>query len=172
MPMIRLASCLIDKHMVSPVVSVDGAAVTVPENRSFENSQLGTRDESPPAMLFTRMAGETRAVPLRTLALGRSGDKGNNVNIGMIARDAALLPYIWQEVSAEFVSKVFAHYGPTRIERFLVPGISAMNLLLHDCLGGGGTASLRNDPQGKGFAQILLDACIEVPAELAPRMGG
>jgi hypothetical protein len=171
MPMIRLASCLIDKRTVSPVVSVDGASVTVPENPSFENSRLDTRDESPPTLPCMRMAGETRTIPLRTLALGRSGDKGNNANIGIIARDASLLPYIWEQVSAEFVLKVFAHYAPTKIERFLLPGIGAMNLLLHDCLGGGGTASLRNDPQGKGFAQILLDACIQVPAELAQRTG-
>ena len=53
------------------------------------------------------------------------------------------------------------------VERFLLPGSNAINFLLHDALGGGGVASLRNDPQGKGFAQLLLSMSIPVPAALA-----
>ena len=105
------------------------------------------------------------------LAWGRSGDKGDKANIGIIARQARYLPYIWAALSEEQVSARFAHFlastGPGSVERFLLPGSHAINFLLHDVLGGGGVASIRNDPQGKGYAQLLLSCPIAVPAQLA-----
>jgi len=62
---------------------------------------------------------------------------------------------------------VFGHFLRGGIERFYLPGSQSMNILLHGVLGGGGTSSLRNDPQGKGYAQLLLAAPIRVPATLA-----
>ena len=65
----------------------------------------------------------------------------------------------------------FAHFlndsGTGRVERFLLPGAGAINFLLHDVLGGGGVASIRNDPQGKGYAQLLLACPIPVTAAIA-----
>lgn len=94
-------------------------------------------------------------VPLIRLAWGRSGDKGDSANIGVIARHADYLAYL--------VS------GPVR--RFEVPGIDALNFLLANALGGGGIASLRMDPQGKALAQILLDHPIGIPCALAAQHG-
>lgn len=106
-------------------------------------------------------------VPLVKLAWARSGDKGNIANIGVIARRAEWLPLLWNRLTPEAVAAYFAHMVRGPVERFHVPGIHAMNLVLHDALGGGGPASARFDPLGKGNAQILLDMPIRVPATLA-----
>ena len=70
------------------------------------------------------------------------------------------------------MARTFAHYLRGPVERFDLPGIAGLNFLLHDVLGGGGMASLRNDPQGKGYAQILLDTMIPVTPEIAAQAGG
>ena len=107
------------------------------------------------------------SIRLAQVAHTRSGDKGNNANIGIIAREPAFLPYIWSALSEDVVKDGFAHFIEGEVERFLLPGSHAINFLLHDVLGGGGVASLRNDPQGKGYAQLLLDFPIEVPESIA-----
>jgi hypothetical protein len=109
------------------------------------------------------------AVPLVKLAYGRSGDKGNHANVGVIARKPAYLPFIRAALTEAAVAKWFAHLfeGPARVARFDLPGVSAINFLLFDALGGGGIASLRNDPQGKALAQMLLDFPVPVTPELA-----
>lgn len=103
-------------------------------------------------------------LPLRALAWGRSGDKGNHANIGIVARRPEFYPLIVAQVTPERIAAFFAHYLEGDVVRFLLPGFNALNFLLHDVLGGGGTASLRYDPQGKTFAQMILDLPIEVPA--------
>jgi hypothetical protein len=105
-------------------------------------------------------------VPLLRLAHGRSGDKGNKANIGVIARQAAYLPYLSAWLTPERVAAHFAHNQPSLVERFDVPGFGAMNFLLHDVLGGGGMASLRTDNLAKAFAQVLLAMPVTVPAAL------
>lgn len=112
-----------------------------------------------------RVTGPTIAVPLRALAWGRSGDKGNHANIGIIARQASFLPLIAAEVTEERMARFFAHYLEGKVTRYLLPGFHALNFLLEDVLGGGGTASLRYDPQAKTYAQMFLDIPVEVPAE-------
>jgi hypothetical protein len=110
-------------------------------------------------------------VPLVALAWGRSGDKGSKANIGIIARQPQYLPYIWAALSEQTVTERFAHFlestAAGNVERFLLPGANAINFLLHDVLGGGGIASIRNDPQGKGYAQLLLSTPVPVPAAIA-----
>lgn len=114
-------------------------------------------------------------VCLETLAFGRSGDKGNKANIGIIARHRDFIPYIAKVLSEDFVRANFAHFlerdVATSVERFYMPGCGAFNFLLHDVLGGGGVASLRNDNQGKGYAQLLLASDIAIPASLAQLHG-
>jgi hypothetical protein len=107
------------------------------------------------------------AVPLIKLAYARSGDKGNRANIGIIARKPEYLPYIWQTLDEVMVKEHFAHFEPGRVERFFMPGIQAINFVMHDVLGGGGIASLRADAQGKAYGQILLHAEVRVPMEIA-----
>jgi hypothetical protein len=110
-------------------------------------------------------------VPLIALAWGRSGDKGNKANIGIIARRQEYLPYIYHALTEAVVSERFSHFledaAKGNVERFLLPGSNALNFLLHDVLGGGGVASIRNDPQGKGYAQLLLSCPIPVPLAIA-----
>ena len=110
------------------------------------------------------------AVPLIQLALARSGDKGDHANIGVIARKAEYLPYIKAALSAEAVRDYFAHVlaggGSGQVERWALPATLSLNFLLHHALGGGGAGSLRTDPQGKYFGQMLLDYPVPIPRGL------
>ena len=90
-------------------------------------------------------------LPLIALAVGRSGDKGNSANIGLIARKPDYLPWMRAALMEEVVRDWFAHLGVSKVERFELPGMNAFNFLLHDALGGGGVASLRVDAQGKAL---------------------
>jgi len=103
-------------------------------------------------------------VPLIRLAHGRSGDKGDKANIGILARDPAVLPLLRGALTADAVGAYMSHAVKGPVERFEWPGLNGFNFLLHDALGGGGIASLRYDPQGKAFAQMLLDMPVRVPA--------
>ena len=105
-------------------------------------------------------------VPLVRIAYARSGDKGDNSNIGLIARKPAFLPVILEQVTPLAVRDWFAHMVKGEVKRYAVPGVDAVNFLLFEALDGGGTASMRLDPLGKGMGQILLDMPVDVPAEL------
>ena len=98
-------------------------------------------------------------------------DKGNKANIGIIARHPDFLPFIASQITVQRVTDLFQHFlaadQSEPVERFYMPGPCAFNFLLHDVLGGGGVASLRVDPQGKGYAQVLLAETVQVPAALA-----
>ena len=111
-------------------------------------------------------------VPLHTIAHARSGDKGDASNVGLIADSPALYEVIRREVTAERVKFHFRQVCRGEVERFEVPNLLALNFLLHDSLGGGGTLSLKTDAQGKTHGQGLLMMEIEVPAELIPTEHG
>lgn len=101
-------------------------------------------------------------IPLSRIAHGRSGDKGDTSNIGIIAYDPRHYSILVREVTCE---RVKAHFGPLirgRVERFALPNLGALNFLCHEALGGGGTLSLRIDAQGKTMAAGLLGMEIEV----------
>lgn len=108
--------------------------------------------------------GSLATVPLIALAHGRSGDKGDIGNVGVLARRAEYLPWIRRSATPEAVGSYFAHFVKGPVERFEWPGLNGLNFMLHQGLGGGGIASLRHDPQGKALAQIMMDFPIEVPA--------
>lgn len=110
-------------------------------------------------------------VPLIALAYGRSGDKGDAGNIGVLARKPEYVAILRQQLTADAVKQYFAHFAKGPVERFEIPGLHGFNFLLHNALGGGGTASLRYDPQGKMLAQILMDFPLRVPATLARELG-
>lgn len=93
---------------------------------------------------------------LREFAHGRSGDKGNNVNIGIIAIREQDYPLLLKEVTAERVQEHFRGICFGKVERFELPNLWALNFLLHDSLDGGGTISLRSDAQGKTYSAALL----------------
>lgn len=111
--------------------------------------------------------GPTRTVPLRWLARGRSGDKGNTANIGILARSPELVPVLRAQLTADRVKQFLAHLVQGEVQRHEWPGLAGWNFVCRDALGGGGIASLRFDPQGKALAQILLELPIDVPASLA-----
>ena len=162
----RLFSTLVRKDKVSIEVSVGEQrfAVAVPVAGGFV----------PPAAPADATAAadlrDVTSVPLIQLALARSGDKGDHANIGVIARKAEYLPYIRAALTPEAVRDYFAHVlqggRNGKVERWELPGTMSLNFLLHHALGGGGAGSLRTDPQGKYFSQMLLDCPVPVPRGL------
>ena len=110
-------------------------------------------------------------VPLSRVAHARSGDKGDASNIGLIAPTSALYDVIRREVTPERVKEHFAQVCRGEVDRYEVPNLHALNFILHDSLGGGGTESLKTDAQGKTHAQGLLLMEIEVPEELLATVG-
>lgn len=166
-PVIRLFSFLVDKSACSLEVELDGERhpVALPEAGSADPTALA-EDLHPP-----RPVGEADAsVPLIRLALARSGDKGNHSNIGVMARRPEFLPWIAEALTPEAVVDWMAHVldpQTGRVQRWYLPGTHSLNFLLENALGGGGVASLRIDPQGKAFAQQLLEFPVPVPRALA-----
>lgn len=96
---------------------------------------------------------------LEDLAYTRSGDKGNTCNIGIIARHSSYYPFLKEYLTSIAVKSYFSHLldDNAEVTRYELPGIHGLNFVLQNSLGGGGVASLRSDPQGKGYAQMLLD---------------
>jgi hypothetical protein len=165
-PVVRLFSFLLAKQEVTIALDVDGREVAFADARS----EKVERGASPPAPDDASVAlGESVRVPLMAIAYGRSGDKGDKANIGIIAREPGYFPYIRRAITTELIAERFAHFLKGNVERFDLPGCKAINFLLHDVLGGGGVASLRADAQGKGYASLMMDYPVEVPAELAAR---
>jgi hypothetical protein len=99
---------------------------------------------------------------LRDFASARSGDKGNHANIGVVARDAVAFAHLLRHLTADRVRQYFAPLGVTRVERFELPKVGALNFLLYDALAGGASRSLRIDTQGKLLGTAILD--LELPA--------
>ena len=112
------------------------------------------------------LVGRTRRVALSELCLGRSGDKGDTCNVGVIARSAACYPWMRATLTPEFVAERFGEMVQGGVERFEVPNLLALNFLLHGSLGGGGTLSLLLDAQGKTYAQFLLATEVDVDESL------
>jgi hypothetical protein len=100
-------------------------------------------------------------IALHTLASARSGDKGNHANIAVVANDAAAFALLQRELTAERVAVFFADLGASRVERFLLPNVQAINFVLYDALAGGASRSLRLDTQGKLLGTAILD--LELP---------
>ena len=101
-------------------------------------------------------------IQLRQIAHGRSGDKGDAANIGIIAFDDKGYDIISKHLTADKVKKHFAGICHGKVERYEIPNIRALNFLLHNTLGGGGTVSLKHDAQGKTLAAALLRMELEI----------
>ncbi len=104
---------------------------------------------------------------LRALASARSGDKGNHANIGVVAQTAAVYEFLRGALTAERVAEFFKDLGATRVQRFELPRVGALNFVLYNALAGGASQSLRIDTQGKLLGEAILDLELAVPAELA-----
>ncbi len=107
--------------------------------------------------------GPTTSSVLLDLCYARSGDKGNICNLGVVARSETIYQWLQGTLTAEKVKEYFGDLCEGEVERFELPNLLAFNFLLHDALGGGGTSSLRIDPQGKTMAQALLMMQLDVP---------
>jgi hypothetical protein len=107
-------------------------------------------------------------IKLSEIAHARSGDKGDASNVGLIAGTPELFEVLREQVTAARVKQHFREVCRGAVERYELPNILALNFILHDSLGGGGTESLKNDAQGKTHAQGLLQMEIDVPDELVP----
>ncbi|QCF26646.1 acyclic terpene utilization AtuA family protein [Hydrocarboniclastica marina] len=161
-PKIRLYTCLVPKQLVQ--VQVQLGEHTRPVRVAGEggfSAALLRKSET----LSERALKTDTTVPLIQLAWARSGDKGDHANIGVIARKPSYLPYLRAALTEQAVAEWMRHtLDPKNGEvlRWELPGIHALNFLLKHSLGGGGIASLRVDPQGKAFAQQLLDMPIAI----------
>jgi hypothetical protein len=109
----------------------------------------------------------TRSLSLRLLAHARSGDKGDTANVGVIALEPEYYPVLVSQLTAARVKHHFDGICHGDVERFELPNLHALNFLLHNALGGGGTVSLKTDAQGKTLSTAMLRISIEVPEELA-----
>ena len=164
-PKIRLYSCLVPKSEVAVSVDLNGqvTSVDVDSAGGFQPGQI--KDQ--PAIEGASATDTT--VPLIDLAWARSGDKGDHSNIGVIARNPDFVPFIAAALTEQAVAEWMAHTlnaETGKITRWSLPGFNAFNFLLEHSLGGGGVASLRIDPQGKAFAQQLLEFPVPVPSGL------
>ncbi|MFQ6594452.1 MULTISPECIES: acyclic terpene utilization AtuA family protein [Pseudomonas] len=167
-PLIRLFSFLVDKTACEPLIECQGQrhACALPPVHALATPAAPLDPPKP-------QGRADASVPLVKLAVARSGDKGNHSNIGVIARDPEYLPWIAEALTPEVIVDWMSHvldplHG--RVERWYLPGSHSLNFLLENALGGGGIASLRIDPQGKAFAQQLLEIPIAVPQHIADQL--
>ncbi|MEO1041820.1 MAG: acyclic terpene utilization AtuA family protein [Pseudomonadota bacterium] len=162
-PVVRLFSFLLPKDQATP--SIDWGDGAVP----FTDPAIAAIDDEAPGINPPDTPDHNDdlvEVPLIKAAWARSGDKGASANIGVIARHPDLLPFLWQQLTEAVVADRFHHVLEGTVQRFAMPGLSAINFLLTESLGGGGVASLRTDAQGKGFSQVMLTLPVRVPQRL------
>ena len=161
-PVVRLFSYLTPKDNINITIDVDGQTISHLDKTS-------PTVEEPTRHPIPAISNTNAVVWLSKLAWARSGDKGNKANIGVIAREAKYLPFIWHSLSQDVIGNAFKHFTDdvSAIEKYYLPGSNALNILIDNVLGGGGAASLRNDAQAKGYSQILLTLPIAVPQSIA-----
>lgn len=144
----------VDVHVGGELVeSLTEAGPHTPEQEAPPTSE----DDAPDAEL----PSGPHSYRLEDLAFTRSGDKGDSANIGVVARHPLFFPYLKKHLTSSVVEDYFSHLiqpgTKNAVTRYTLPGIHGLNFVLQSSLGGGGVASLRSDPQGKAFAQMLLD---------------
>lgn len=165
-PVLKLFSFLCPKDKIPVTITVGNTMETVPHVMPPEPD---VTDSASPSVADNTIRG-TCSYKLSKLANLRSGDKGDTANIGVIARHPAIFPYLKSQLTAEVVQKYFYHLIDPSVRdvpcvtRYELPGTHALNFVLQHSLGGGGVASLRFDPQGKAYGQMLADLEItEIP---------
>jgi hypothetical protein len=173
-PVVRVFSFTVDRAEVPATVGVDDRviiAATPPVAPPFDPASV----VAPTVVDVAVETDDLVTVPLIDVAWARSGDKGDAFNVGVIARDAAFLPYIRAALSEAAVTAFFAHEfegaANPRVIRYEAPGLNALNFHCLESLGGGQFASLRLDALAKGKAQQLLEFPTPVPARLLRETG-
>ena len=173
-PSIKLFSFFVLKNNLNHSFTLDGKKeeFALP---SVENNESNINELEKGSYNLSNMSLDKDSlvlVPLIKLAYARSGDKGDHVNIGVIARNPDYLPYIKESLNPASVSSFFKHVLKGEVIFYDVPGISGINIFLKNCLGGGGMASFHLDPQGKAYAQQLLEFPIFIPKTLKEELKG
>ena len=102
-------------------------------------------------------------IALHQIAHGRTGDKGNIINISLVAYREQDFEWLAEQVTSEKVAAHFSHRSPTKVRRYLLPKLSAINFVLEDVLDGGVNDSLNLDSHGKGLSFHLLSMTIDAP---------
>ena len=162
---VKLFSFLIDKDQIKVEVDFAGQRYPVQISTGQKAQEIALHPVGEVAVL----QGDEIEVPLIEVAHARSGDKGNYSNIGVIARKAEYLPWIRAALTEANIADYMQHVldpETSKVIRYELPAMNALNFMLENALGGGGIASLRIDPQGKAFAQQLLDMPVKVPRKL------
>jgi hypothetical protein len=176
-PIVRLFSFLVDKQRLpdttvqlgsdSPLTVPLPMPGDIPVHRSNPTrgprADVGSALQRPAASLLTDRA--TRKVALRRFAYARSGDKGDNVNVAILCRNPEHFAWLRDQVTEDRMAEHFADMVQGPVERFEVPGLHALNFLMHRALGGGGMAARQIDALGKAYGQQALELEIDVPAE-------
>ncbi len=165
-PVVRLFSFLLDKRRVQVIFEMNGDSTVLSPAVEVggdwrPSAHVAASIHPPPPDQREKIV-----IPLSRIAHGRSGDKGDDSNIGVVARSPQTWSWLQENLTPDKVAAYMAHLVKGQVERYELPGITALNFVLHRALGGGGMASLQSDPLGKCYAQILLDMPVEVPLGL------
>ena len=172
-PSIRQFAFLLSKDRLQPSVRMGDQTIAVQQPAGVAPATTpGASGQAASAAPPSITGPDCLEVPLIRIAWARSGDKGDISNIGVIARTAALLPLLRDQVTEAAVKSWLQHLVKGQVTRYALPGINAFNFVCEQALDGGGMASLRNDPLGKGMGQILLSMPVRVPAALLADLPG
>lgn len=155
--------CLVSRAQVPVHVSVGDIEQTL-SNAIPEQTSAAFEPQSSHCVVTP--TGRSQEVTLLQLCLARSGDKGDSCNVGVIARSPEIYTWMLGHLTESFVKQRFAGICQGGVERFEVANLLAVNFLLHESLGGGGTLSLLPDAQGKTYAQYLLATTVQVDEAL------
>ncbi|XP_072170735.1 uncharacterized protein [Diadema setosum] len=164
-PILKLHSFLYPKEKVPITIDVEGnqEEFSMPASQEKEAGSASESDAAPSGDVQTG----SHSFTVGQLAYTRSGDKGNSSNIGVIARHPSYVPYLRNALTSQAVQEYFQHVfepateGEELVTRYELPGINGFNFVLKNSLGGGGVTSLRSDPQGKAYGQMLTDFKID-----------
>jgi hypothetical protein len=163
-PVVRLFSFLTNRRLIKSSVKLNDASLAIVEIFTPQTAAAASIQCCDGQVVDDQ--APTITVPLLRVAHGRSGDKGDMANIGIIARSDALYPVLLKILTEDSVRHYMAHVAHGKVTRYSLPGFNAINFTLENALAGGGVASLRYDPQGKALAQMLLDIEVNIPATL------
>jgi len=155
-PLVKMFSCFVPKHMQTAAVQVSGENIQYqePEHPKARAETHPTTEQSFDEVIVPR---ELLGKPLIEIAHGRSGDKGDTSNVGIVARKPEYWPVLRYLLRPENVKNHLAHLVKGEVHTFELPQVQAFNLVMKEALDGGGMTSMRNDPLGKGMAQVLLN---------------
>ncbi len=171
-PVQWISGFLVPKSSVSLIVTLDGDPVPFRQENGAMSQGMGRAGPAFPPPVDE--ADRQQMVPLIELAWARSGDKGNLFNVAVIAREPEYLPYITAaltpEVVGEHYGRVLGHASAMIVDRFSVPGLSALNFVVRNSMDGGVLACTSLDPVAKGMAQLLLDMAVPISAALRRKL--